>query len=176
MRIRLMFAAVLVGCPLIVAAQRAPADPLPDRTPREFVEFRGTWLLDEPAGAGRIAGLPIARTLVIATTPAQISLVKDAADPEVYLFDGTESPVKDPRTGAVLDRRYSFALVAGMLALTSKRTRGQFTNIITDAYAVAGDTLTVERQLSVLAEPSGSLVTLSQESNSRQTLIYHRRN
>jgi hypothetical protein len=71
--------------------------------------------------------------------------VKDAGQPQVYRFDGTETVAKD---------------AAGMVALTSKRQRGDFTNIITDAYAAAGDMLTVERQLSVLAQPSGNLVTL----------------
>jgi len=78
------------------------------------------------------------------------------------------------RTGATLDRRFSFSLVAGMLALTSKRTRGSLTNIITDAYAVRGEVLTVERQLSVLMQPPGSLMTLSDERNNRQTLVYRR--
>ena len=75
---------------------------------------------------------------------------------------------------AVLARRYSFTLVAGMLALTSRLTRGAFTNIITDAYASAGDVLTVERQLSVLAQPPGNLVTLEDDKNNRQTLVYRR--
>jgi hypothetical protein len=48
-----------------------------NRPPREFQEVRGTWTLDETAGAGRIAGLPVARTIVIATTPTEISVVKD---------------------------------------------------------------------------------------------------
>jgi hypothetical protein len=37
--------------------------------------------------------------------------------------------------------------------MNTQRTRGAFTNIITDAYSTAGDVLTVERQLSVLAQP-----------------------
>ncbi|HEY3043144.1 MAG TPA: hypothetical protein VGJ39_03915 [Vicinamibacterales bacterium] len=130
--------------------------------------------MDEAAGTGRIVGLPVARTLIIATTPVEISLVKDAKDPEVYRVDGTETTLKDPRTGAVLDRRYRFTLVADMLALTSRLTRGTFTNIITDAYKVAGDVLTVERQLSVLSQPPGNLVTLSDPRNNRQTLVYRR--
>ena len=147
---------------------------LPVRTPREFTELRGTWVLDESAGAGHIAGLPIAHTLAISTTPFEISLVKDGSDPEVYSLDGREVAPKDVRTGAVLDKRYSFTLVAGMVALTSKRPRGDFTNIITDAYAASGDVLTVERQLSVLAQPPGNLVTLSDERNNRQTIVYRR--
>ena len=143
-------------------------------TAREFKELRGTWVLDESAGAGHIAGLTVAHTLSISTTPFEISVVKDGNDPEIYSLDGREVPVKDVRTGAVLDKRYSFTLVAGMVALTARTTRGNFTNIITDAYAASDDVLTVERQLSVLAQPAGNLVTLSDERNSRQTIIYHR--
>ena len=61
-----------------------------------------------------------------------------------------------------------------MVALTAKRTRGDFTNIVTDAYVASGDVLTVERQLSVLARPAGNLVTLSDERNNRQTFVYRR--
>ena len=145
----------------------------PVRTPRQFEELRGTWTLNEAAGKGHIAGLPIAHTLVISTTPFQISVTKNASEPEIYQFDGADIAVKDARTGATLDIRRRFALVAGMVALTSQRRRGDFTNIITDAYAADGDVLTVERQLSVLAK-SGNLVTLSDEKNSRQTLVYRR--
>jgi hypothetical protein len=158
-----------------VYGQAAADRGLPVRTPREFTELRGTWMLDESAGKGHIAGLPIAHTLTISTTPFEISLIKDDRDPEVYSFDGREVAPKDARTGAVLDKRYSFTLVAGMVALTSRTIRGDFTNIITDAYAASGDVLTVERQLSVLAQPPGNLVALSDERNNRQTIVYRRR-
>ena len=58
------------------------------RPPREFAAFRGTWVLDESAGRGQIGGLPLARTLMIATTPTDISLVKDALAAEAYRLDG----------------------------------------------------------------------------------------
>ena len=80
--------AILVSWPALVCAQVALAPPvdasqLPPqaigpRPSREFPEFRGTWVLDESAGKGRIVGLPLARKLVIATTPTELSLVKDA--------------------------------------------------------------------------------------------------
>lgn len=171
---RLLPILLLAGTHATLAlAQVQPSVPVPARSPREFPELRGAWVLDESAGTGHIVGLPVAHTLVIATTPFEVSLVKDGREVEIYKFDGTES-VKDARTGAVLDRRFSFTLVAGMVALTSRRTRGQFTNIITGAYSASGDVLTVERQLSVLASPPGNLVTLSEESNNRQTLVYRR--
>ena len=151
--------------------------------PREFPEFRGTWIRDDTAGSGRIGGLTVARTLVIATTPTEISVAKDAGIPEIYRFDGTETQIRDPRTGAPLDRRYSFLLVADMLALTTRWTRppslGDIRNattieIITDACRVNGDVLTVERQLSVVRQPPGSIATMQNPGNNRQTIVYRR--
>lgn len=165
---------LLIATPPLAAAQSDQGSGLPVRTPRQFEELRGTWTLDQAAGKGNIAGLPVAHALVITTTPFGISLTKDASDPEIYSLDGADVSVKDLRTGATLDIRHRFTLVAGMVALTSERTRGTFTNIITDAYATNGDVLTVERQLSVLAKPAGNLVTLSDERNNRQTLVYRR--
>jgi len=174
MRTWLLGSLLVVGF-VLVASPRLPAqEQRPVRPPREFTELRGTWMLDESAGTGHITGLPVAHSIAISTTPTEISLVKDGAVGEVYRIDGTEVAEKDAGTGATLDRRLSFSLVAGMVALTSKRTRGTLTNIITDAYAVTGDVLTVERQLSVLMQPPGSLVTLSDERNNRQTLVYRR--
>ena len=147
---------------------------LPVRTPREFTGLRGKWTLDERAGEGHIAGLPVAHIFLIATTPFEISLTKDTSAPEIYRLDGADRPVTDATTGAVLNVRRRFTLVAGMVALTSARTRGDFTNIITDAYSAEGDVLTVRRQLSVLVQPPGNLVTLSDERNNRQTLVYRR--
>ncbi len=148
--------------------------------PREFAEYRGTWVLDETAGAGRIAGLRVARTLVIVTTPTEISVTKDSGFPEIYRTDGRESKIRDPRTGVEIEHRYSFTLVADMLALTSRLTRQDngrpaLTEIVTDAYRVAGDTLTVERQLSQLVEPPGHLTTFAVPTNNRQTIVYRRR-
>jgi hypothetical protein len=157
----IILAVVSAGLPTVAFAQAEQRPVLPVRNPRQFTELRGTWTLDERAGKGHIAGLPVAQTLVISTTPFEISLVKDGKDPETYRFDGSESLAKDPATGTVLDIRRRFTLVAGMVALTSKRTRGQLPIIITDAYSVDGDILTVERQNSVLADPPGNLVTLS---------------
>ena len=152
------------------------------RPPREFPAFRGTWVLDESAGRGHIAGLPVARTLTITTTPTDISLVKDSANAEVYRLDGTETKLGDGRST-------SFALVAESLALTTRRYREDrgygFTNVITDASSVSGDVLTIERQLSVVVQPlvledgrarpgPGRLATLETPDNNRQTFVYRR--
>ena len=152
------------------------------RPPREFPAFCGTWVLDESAGRGHIAGLPVARTLTITTTPTDISLVKDSSPSEVYSLDGIETNLSD-------GRRASFTLVAETLALTTRRYREDrgygFTNVITDACSVAGDVFTVERQLSVVVQPlawedghartgPGRLATLEDPNNNRQTFVYRR--
>ena len=152
------------------------------RPPREFPAFRGTWVLDESAGRGHIAGLPVARTLTITTTPTDISLVNDSSPAEVYRLDGIETKLGD-------GRRASFTLVAEALALTTRRYREDrgygFTNVITDAWSVAGDVLTIERQLRVVVQPlawedgrtrpgPGRLATLEDPNNNRQTFVYRR--
>ena len=156
--------------------------------PRAFPELRGTWLLEETSGNGlrqavnRVGqqvvydglGFPVARRLVIATTPTEISLTKDGGLPERYRFDGVESQTKDPRTGGLLDGRYRFTLVAGSLALTSSLPSASTTQIVTDLYDLKEwDVLTVQRQLSYLA-PAGHLRTLSGIRNLPQTFAYRR--
>ena len=169
---------------LALALIALAAAPSAQQPPRLFEEFRGAWRLDDAAGRGRIAGLPVARTLVIGTTPTEISVSKDGAA-ESYAVHGREVPLVDPRTGAELQRSFRFTLVAGALALTSTFKRPgnggpvpdmpfRLTNVVTDAYSVTGDTLTIERQLSVLREPPGELVTLADPRNNRQTLVYRR--
>jgi hypothetical protein len=156
------------------APTAAPVQPAESRPPREFPEFRGTWILDESAGKGHIAGIPVARTLMIATTPTEISLVKDSSAPEVYSFDGIETP--HDAGGVTLGFSFRFTLVADALALTTRRTRngGSLTNVVTDAYTVADNALTIERQLSVVQQPPGILVTLADPRSNRQTIVYRR--
>jgi hypothetical protein len=148
--------------------------------PREFAEFRGTWTLEK---SERSAGLSVhvAQTLVISIAPAEITVVKDKKLSETYRFDGSETPTKEPKTGALLDPRYSFRLVAGLLALTTK-TGGagpnaagvSTTQILTDAYSLTSfDTLRVERQISVLQDPPGSLRTLGPR-NATEIYTYRR--
>jgi hypothetical protein len=146
---------------------------------REFKEFRGTWVIDEGAGRGHISGLPVASTLTIATTMTELTLTTDRGQ-DTYRLDGEDMSLGDTSTRVTL--------VAGALAVTTRRTRHQrgyaFTNIITDAYSVNGDVLTVERQLAVAvqADPDnagvqspGHLVELSDPKNNRQTIVYRRK-
>ena len=150
-------------------------------TPQEFDEFRGAWRYDAAASnRGALLHLRVANTVVIATSPAAITLTKDRGLPEVYPLDGSETQTRDPRTGAPLDPRYSFRLVAGAVALTSKTSNGTLlnrraTHIVADAYRLTNvDTLTVERQLSVLVEPPGSLRMLGGLLDHTETLVYRR--
>src|SRR5688500_18284088 len=147
---------------VVVLATRAAWAQAPSQpAPRTFQQFVGTWVLDEAASTGELRITPrVAVTMTIATTPEQITVTKrlrlgpgdrssDSPPPEVYRFDGSEPPVVDARTGATLSRSYRFALVADMLALTVKEGRsgeGSF-ELVTDAYAVDGDVLTLHRQL-----------------------------
>jgi hypothetical protein len=166
-------AAALIPAVVLAQAEQRPA--------REFPAFRGTWTIDEPAGRGHIAGLPVARTLVITTTPTELSVTKDGNTAETYRLDGADKIEGDSRSNVVL--------VADTLAATTRRTRRDrgyaFTNVITDAYGVNGDTLTIERQLSVVVSPVaprdgrttdgvGHLAELEDPRNNRQTIVYRR--
>jgi len=177
LRLRLNVALAIAFVPAVLFAQAEV------RPARELTAFRGTWKIDESLGRGHIGGLPVARTLVIATSPEELRLTKDGADPEVYRLDGAES-VADGTARSVV-------LVADALAVTTRRTRRQrgyaFTNVITDAYSVSGEFLTVQRQLSVVVAPlqlqdgqvtdqggAGHLAELEDPSSNRQTIVYRR--
>ena len=79
----------------------------------EFQSLRGTWTLDE----SRITGLQAPRTLKIATTATEISIVRDSLDPETYRLDGAETAFGDTHRIAMP--------VADALALTTRRTRNR---------------------------------------------------
>ena len=193
LRSRSVAASVLAFATLLATAGSSRAQD--SAQPREFAEFRGTWVLDEKTTEElryvktRLGdthpvdniGLNVARKLVITSTQTEITVAKDGDLPAVYKFDGSETRTKDPRTGAEFTPRYSFALVAEALALTAKREMspdadGRIrTEIVTDAYALRDfNTLIVERQLSVLVQPPGSLMTLARLRNNKTTFIYRR--
>ncbi len=147
--------------------------------PRTFSQFAGTWVLDEAASTGRLNMTPrIPLRLSIETTPDAITVTKrprlrpgdrapESPPPEAYRLDGTETRAVDAATGVALDRSYRFTLVADMLALTIKEGRhgesGPFT-LVTDAYAVDGDVLTLHRQLSSIS-PARTIYTMSEPTN-----------
>ena len=155
---------------------------------REFPEFRGTWVLDEKGTDGLrattsrtgesllfdAAGMAVARRIVIATTPTEISLTKDVGLPASYRFDGTETQMRDARTGGALAPRYRLTLVADALALTETLPGNGPTRVITDAYSLQEwDVLVVVRTLSYVAA-EGHLRTLAGLRNYPQKLVYRR--
>ena len=165
------------------------------RPPRTFPEFAGAWQLDEAASTGRLKmAPPVPRTLAIATSPEAITVTKvfrfdpelpgregkrtstETPPPEVYRFDGTDTVVPDDRLR--IEHRYSFLLVADALALTVKNvvTNGPGnTTLVTDAYSVNGDVLTLHRQLSTILLPAGHIATMQEPANNfRQTYVYRR--
>jgi hypothetical protein len=173
----------------ILVASSSAASAQVSRPMRTFPQFTGTWALDEAASTGRLNITPrIALQLTIETTPETITVTKrprlgpnDRASatppPEVYRLDGNETRLTDARTGAVLDLSYRFTLVADMLALTIKEARTGLTDgftLVTDAYAVDGDVLTVHRQL-VSVAPGGTIHTMQEPTNNfRHTFVYRR--
>jgi hypothetical protein len=178
LRARLQSVLLAIVCVPVVLLAQAEVRPA-----REFTAFRGTWKIDEPAGRGHIAGLPIAHTLLIATSPEELRLTKDDGEPEHYRLDGTE--IRSFGT------ERSVVLVGDALAVTTRRTRRDrgyaFTNVVTDVYAVSGDVLTIERQLSVVVaaltlrdgrvtdeSAAGHLAELENPNNNRQTIVYRR--
>jgi len=176
-RVSVNLALAIAFVPVVLFAQAEV------RPAREFTTFRGTWRIDESIGRGHISGLPIARTVVISTSPEELRLTKDGGDPEIYRLDGAETAA-DGTTRSVLP-------VADSLAVTTRRTRRDrgysFTNVITDLYTVSGDFLKIERQLSVVVAPlklrdgqvtdqsgAGHLAELEDPNNNRQTIVYRR--
>ena len=176
---------------LLVAALAAPVAVAAQNNlpPRTFSQFAGTWVLDEAASTGRLNITPrIPLRMTIDATPLAVTVTKSprlrpgdrapaAPAAEVYRLDGMETRVMDAATGVALDRSYRFTLVADMLALTIKEGRhgedGPFT-LVTDAYAVDGDVLTVHRQLSSIS-PSRTVYTMVDPANNfRHTFVYRR--
>ena len=182
--------AVLVTAALPVRAQ--------DQAFRTFPQFVGSWVLDEGASTGRMRMAPLpARTLTIGTTPTGITVTRtlqlppatggggftatEAPAPEVYRLDGTPTL----RYEGMYEYSYSFLLVADALALTQttshwvRRGDPQMSNrnaytMVTDAYAVEGDVLTVHRQLTSV-NGDGQIHTMREPANNlRQTYVYRR--
>ena len=156
----------------------------PQRVPRTFPQFAGTWVLDEQASTGTLTMAPRSpRTLTITATPEVLTLTerlrlhpKDNI-PELQVravrFDGTPAN----RAGGVYETQDTFLLVADMLVVSTRTSRqgdkGPF-DLATDAFAVTGDVLTMYRQLSHV-DPPGTIATMGfQPNNFRHTFIYRR--
>lgn len=157
-----------------------------DGPARTFPEFVGTWVLDETASTGRLEITPrIPRRLTIATTARTVTITaqprlrpgdRAAAMPptEIYRIDGSETTTVDERTGAALDLRRRFTLVADMLVFTVTQGNGNGSTGVTDAYSVADDVLTLHRQLTSVTRSGELRVMQDPRNNSRHTYIYRR--
>ena len=160
-----------------------------ERPVRLFPQFVGTWVLDEAASTGRLTMAPrVPLTLTIATTPLELTLTRrlrlQAADripdtpaPEVYRLDGSETWIKDSRTGATIDRSLRFTLAADMLALTIRdapRAGGRAFTQVTDALALDGDVLLLHRQLTSMTDAGAILVMQEPTNNFKHTYVYRR--
>lgn len=153
--------------------------------PRTFPDFVGTWLIDDAASTGELR-MPVAHTLTITTTRESIHVIKLMRWPplpperegsrrpfetEVYRFDGTETSLADGSRG-------TFLLVADALVLTTRRgdpARGDNIGVVTDAYSVTGDLLTLRRQISTILLPAGHIATMTgAAANVHHTYVYRR--
>ena len=184
---RLRTAAMVLAGDLLLLELGASAQT--ERPVRLFPQFVGTWTLDENASTGRLMMAPrVPVTITISTTPTELTVarrlrlhpqdrVSDTPPPEVYRLDGTETWIKDSRTGVTLDRSLRFTLVADMLALTIRdapRRGGRSFTQVTDALTVDGDVLTLHRQLTSMTDAGAILVMQEPTNNFRHTFIYRR--
>jgi hypothetical protein len=178
--LRTLLCAAVVLLPSLSLAQAAG----PSRT---FPEFVGTWVLDEAASTGRLGIAPrIPVRLTFGTTSDAFTVTKEprlhasdrvagAPAPEIYRLDGSETARADERTGVTLDISHRFTLVADMLALTIKeRGAGGGHTAVTDAYTVAGDVLTLHRQLTSVTASGQLRLMQDPVNNLRHTFVYRR--
>jgi hypothetical protein len=181
--LRTLLCAAVVTIPSLALAQAGG----PSRT---FPEFVGAWVLDEAASTGRLGIAPrIPVRMTIGTTADAITVTKElrlhASDrvsrtpaPEIYRLDGSDTSRVDERTGATLDISHRFTLVADMLALTVTERRagggGGGHTAVTDAYAVAGDVLTLHRQLTSVTASGQLRLMQDPVNNLRHTFVYRR--
>jgi hypothetical protein len=178
--VRTLLCAAVVLLPSLSLAQA-------DGPARTFPEFVGAWVLDEAASTGRLGIAPrIPMRMTIGTTADAITVSKEprlhASDrasrtpaPEIYRLDGSETSRVDAGTGVTLDISHRFTLVADMLALTvTERRAGGGHTAVTDAYTVAGDVLTLHRQLTSVTASGQLRVMQDPANNLRHTFVYRR--
>jgi len=137
MRSRVLAAICLASfVPAFTSAQNQPPLPVEGRAPRLFTEFVGTWKLDESASRMTLGERP--STLVIATTPTEITVAVDRNVPFHYAFAN------------------DVVLLGNGIALIRRNSRQQgevfTTNVNTRALSVEGDRLTVDSRIAVLVQ------------------------
>ena len=177
----LLTVATLLPCSTALAQDTRPV--------RLFPQFVGTWVLDEAASTGRLLLTPrVPVTLTISTTATELTVARrlrlqptdrtsETPPPEVYRLDGTETWIKDARTGITLDASLRFTLVADMLALTTRnasRAGNRAFTQVTDALELQGDVLLLHRQLTSVTDAGAILVMQEPTNNFKHTYVYRR--
>lgn len=116
----------------------------------------GNWTIDRgsvPAGRGGIAGIPLATTLLIRVSPADVTVESDTGSGQtvqtaVYKLDGSNNAVPGPLGW---DTKATAAWEGGNLVVTTRRSMtgptGPMGVDVKDVYRVAGDMLTIDRSM-----------------------------
>jgi hypothetical protein len=121
-------------------------------------ELAGTWTIErDPApagrGAGGIAGIPIANTMIIKLSPDDVTMETDTGSGRtmqsfVYKLDGSSNPVP----GALgWETKATAAWQGASLVVMTRRSMtgptGPMGVDVKDVYSVAGDVLTIDRSM-----------------------------
>ena len=121
-------------------------------------ELAGTWTIDRGGapsgrGAGGIAGIPIANTMIIKLSPSDVTMDTDTGSGQsmqtfVYKLDGSTNPVP----GALgWETKATAAWQGAALVVMTRRSMtgptGPMGVEVKDVYSVAGDVLTIDRSM-----------------------------
>jgi hypothetical protein len=137
--------AAIVACSAAIAAQANS-------------ELAGTWTIERGGapggrGAGGIAGIPIANTIVIKLSPNDVTMETDTGSGQsmqsfVYKLDGSSNPVP----GALgWETKATAAWQGPSLVVMTRRSMtgptGPMGVEVKDVYSVAADILTIDRSM-----------------------------
>jgi len=126
-------------------------------------DLAGTWTLDRAAtptgrGSGGINGIPLAGTMVIKLSPAEVTVDADTGSSQsmqtfVYKLDGSTNPVP----GSLGWETKAKAAWQGdtLVVMTQRSMQGPTGPMgveTKDVYSVAGDVLTIERSLGRISQ------------------------
>jgi hypothetical protein len=121
-------------------------------------ELAGTWTIDRGntptgRGAGVIAGIPIANTMIIKLSPTDVTMETDTGSGQsmqtfLYKLDGSTNAVP----GALgWETKATAAWQGASLVVTTRRSMtgptGPMGVEVKDVYSVAGDVLTIDRSM-----------------------------
>jgi hypothetical protein len=143
--VRLVMIAAIVACAAALGAQAGS-------------DLAGTWTIERGAapagrGAGGIAGIPIANTIIIKLSPSDVTMETDTGSGQsmqsfVYKLDGSSNPVP----GALgWETKATAAWQGTSLVVMTRRSMtgptGPMGVDVKDVYSVAGDILTIDRSM-----------------------------